>query len=348
MAELRSIHIKRFKNIRDAPLNLGDMNVIVGSNNSGKSSILQALHFTIGAIQSIFLENRLRGIGKQTYTVDPNKLIYVPSQDVYALGNGGRLWEQADKSVQVELGLSTGENLSVSMLKGRNRNIQIVLSDVAIARRIAGLEQPFTIFTPGLAGIAKSEQYVSDGVLLRTIARGDANLVLRNTLLRLWTESQDNEKWLNFVNDFTEMFPGIGIAMHFDARTDETITAVVVNFNDGANIPLELSGQGVLQTIQILSYIHCFAPKIVVLDEPDSHLHPNNQRLLCSLLHTISETRNVQIILSTHSRHILDSLRGIANILWAHDGGIDVAADGSDIAILLDLGALDVKERIGH
>jgi predicted ATPase len=317
----------------------------VGANNSGKSSILQAIHFAVGAIQSLNLEGRLSGQGSLTSTVNPAQLIYVPSEDVHALGPGGRLFEPQNSAVQVDLGLRTGETLTVSMRKGRNRNIQITVSDVTIATGLANIEQPFTIFTPGLAGIAKAEQYVSNGVLLRTIARGDANLVLRNTLLRLSESRGQDARWAEFVEDLLEMFPTINVEVSFQPQTDEFIKVTVKS--EAGNIPLELSGTGVLQTIQILSYIHCFSPHVIVLDEPDSHLHPNNQRLLCSLLRTIAQNRNVQVILSTHSRHVLDALQGSANFLWARKGVVDRAADSSELALLLDLGALDVKERIG-
>ncbi len=250
MAGLRTIHIQRFKNINDASFNLENINVIVGSNNSGKSSILQAIHFAIGTIQSMNLEGFLSGNGRKRQTVDPSSLIYVPSENVYALGAGGKLWQDVEKSVRIELGLVSGENLTLSMLKGRNRNIQISLSDVSIARSVASLEHPFTIFTPGLAGIAKTEQRVSDGVLLRTIARGDSNLVLRNTLLRLWEERETNEKWNKFIFDLKEIFPSIDITISFATRTDEFINVAIKS--EAGDVPLELSGTGVLQTIQIL------------------------------------------------------------------------------------------------
>lgn len=38
-----------------------------------------------------------------------------------------------------------------------------------------------------------------------------------------------------------------------------------------------------------------FSPKLILLAEPDSHLHPNNQRLLCSLLNTVAIERDVQV-----------------------------------------------------
>ena len=181
-------------------------------------------------------------------------------------------------------------------------------------------------------------------MLLRTIARGDANLVLRNTLLRLWEERTDNEKWNKFIFDLKEIFPTIDITISFVSETDEFIN-VAVNSKAG-NIPLELSGTGVLQTIQILSYIHFFTPRIIVIDEPDSHLHPNNQRLICSLLSMIAQDRDVQVLLSTHSRHVIDALYRNANLLWVRNGNIERVTDGSTLSILLDLGALDIKEQI--
>lgn len=101
-----------------------------------------------------------------------------------------------------------------------------------------------------------------------------------------------------------------------------------------------------LQATQILSYIHRFTPSIIVLDEPDSHLHPNNQRLLCSLLRRVAEERGTQVLLTTHSRHVVDALSEWAHLLWIRNGAVEVATTDDEIGILMDIGALDVKERI--
>src|SRR6266542_6642114 len=99
----------------------------------------------------------------------------------------------------------------------------------------------FSIFSPGLAGIAKRENYVSDGVLLRSLARGDANLILRNILYRL---SGSPERWSNFLSDLTEVFPGIEIAIAFIKSTSEFIE--VVNKHAIHAVPPELPGTAVL------------------------------------------------------------------------------------------------------
>jgi len=204
------------------------------------------------------------------------------------------------------------------------------------------LETPFSVFSLGLAGIAKTEQYLSDGVLLRAIARGDANLVLRNNLLRLW----NTDKWDAFLADILEIFPKARFRVEFKQETDEFIT---VRVSSGDRwLPLELAGTGVLQATQILSYIHRFSPSIVVLDEPDSHLHPNNQRLLCALLRKVAEERGTQILLTTHSRHVVDAIGGTARFLWVRNGTVDHAGEDDEIGILMDIGALDIKERVAQ
>lgn len=43
---ITKIHIKNFRSIKDASINLGTLNVLVGANGAGKSTLLEALNFT--------------------------------------------------------------------------------------------------------------------------------------------------------------------------------------------------------------------------------------------------------------------------------------------------------------
>ena len=149
----------------------------------------------------------------------------------------------------------------------------VSIKNADVAERLSSLKRPFSVFSPGLAGVAKRENYVSDGVLLRTLARGDANLILRNILLRL----KKSPSWNPFLGDLQKVFPRVAIDVAYEEETAEFIDVYIKPESD--RVPLELAGTGVLQAVQILSYIHRFSPSMVVLDEPDSHLHPNNQRL---------------------------------------------------------------------
>ena len=164
--------------------------------------------------------------------------------------------------------------------------------------------------------------------------------MLRNILYRL----SQQDAWPQFLTDLRDVFPRLDIKINFDKQTSEFIEVFMKTGKEW--VPLEIAGTGVLQATQILSYIHRFTPSIIVLDEPDSHLHPNNQRLLCALLRKVASERNTQVLLTTHSRHVVDTLSGSARLLWVRNGTVDVATLEDEVGILLDIGALDVKERV--
>jgi ABC-type proline/glycine betaine transport system ATPase subunit len=149
---------------------------------------------------------------------------------------------------------------------------------------------------------------------------------------------------MRFEEDLALIFPTVKLELRFDAKIDQYIE--VKSIEGERTVPLDLAGTGLLQAVQILAYLHLFAPKLIVLDEPDSHLHPNNQRLLCSLLTTIAWERDVQVIMTTHSRHVLDSMYNDARILWVQEGQVVKATAEDQVDILLELGALDVEEKI--
>ncbi|MBD8893988.1 AAA family ATPase [Roseibium litorale] len=337
---LKQVSIRRFKRVEGVTFGLSDVNVIIGGNNSGKSTLIQGLHFAFSLFQSLTISNKWPAQTKKSTTISPSELIYIPSDDPYSLGYGGRLLEDKDKAISLDFVFDDGNQVGLSVRKGRITNILVEPTNVDLAKKLSSLEAPFTIFSPGLAGVSRNESLVSDGVLLRVLARGDANIVLRNILYRL----KQKDEWFKFEADVAELFPNVSISVVFNQSVDQFI---LVTINDGfREVPLDLSGTGLLQAIQILAYLHLFSPRIIILDEPDSHLHPNNQRLLCSLLKTISDERNVQVIITTHSRHVLDAMYSDARLLWVQDGAISVVSAEDQIDLLLELGALDIKEKL--
>src|SRR5262249_39049301 len=95
MARLRSVAIRRFKRIEQIEIPLGDVTLLIGANNSGKSSILQAIHFAVSLAQTA----RLVGEGvawrqdKFELSFNPSQLLYSPVADVLSLATGGTLLE---------------------------------------------------------------------------------------------------------------------------------------------------------------------------------------------------------------------------------------------------------------
>jgi energy-coupling factor transporter ATP-binding protein EcfA2 len=213
----------------------------------------------------------------------------------------------------------------------------VTIEGRSLGERLMDTERPFTVYAPGLAGISREERYLSPGVVRRIVARGDANLVLRNVLYIL---SRDKEAWRMFVQDMQSIFIGIDVEVAFDENSNEHIQAYF-RLPDGPRLPLDAAGTSILQASQIFAYIALFRPQVLILDEPDSHLHPNNQRALCDLIYRLAAEREFQALISTHSRHVLDAMKHRGNVVWISKGRVVDERDLNTTAMLLELGALD-------
>ena len=345
MADVRSIRIRRFKLIENVALDLAPAIVLVGANNSGKSSILQALHFATSAAQSARLargpnwQGEVYGVGFR-----PEQLIYTPTAEFWALGCP-RFGERRDTWIEVEIEETDGRRCLVAIGPGRNGNVSLRIEGRELGERIQDISGPYTVYAPGLAGIARSEPSLSQGVIRRTVARGDANLVLRNVLLWLFNRGED---WAQFQNDLRDLFPGISLRVEFSDVTDEHIRVNFRRDDLAASLPLDCAGTSVLQAIQVLAYITLFKPQLFLLDEPDSHMHPDNQTGLCRLLLRLSRQRGFQAIIATHSRHVFTAMQHEVPIKWVSNGSVVEGVATEATAKLLEIGALDSLDLLGN
>ena len=338
MSSLAKLLIKRFKRLSEVEIDFGTSTLLIGSNNAGKSSVLQAIQFAVSLAQSAKLIGGVSWVDdKYELSFSQTQLLYCPVSDAMTLAFGGKLVEDAAQRVEVTFLLEDGTSSIVSLRKGRNRNLKVVIEGEALGSRLQNLANPFSVYAPGLAGIPRTEHVMSVGLIRRAVARGDANLVLRNVLLEL---HKDMPKWYSFLNDMRYLFSGIRINVYFNPDQDEHIS-VHVSHDNGPIVPLDAAGTSILQASQILSYVSLFNPRLLVLDEPDSHLHPDRQRKLCRLLCDIAAQRDFQVVMSSHSRHVLDALGRKSNIVWLNKGTLVKNEDIDTTKALLDLGALD-------
>lgn len=148
---------------------------------------------------------------------------------------------------------------------------------------------------------------------------------------------QDNTKLDSFHQIISQIFPGLVISTNYDETKHQYIDIIVRI--DGKNLPLEMLGNGCLQAFQLVAYTTMYNPTLLLIDEPDSHLHPSNQRLLASTLVSISFVTGTKIVISTHSRHMFAAPASseYCKVIWLKDGKEQQVSDVSDLSLLLDL-----------
>lgn len=349
-SKVASIEIKNFKAISELALPLADITVLVGPNGSGKSSVLQAIHWAARAASYIEPKN-------QREVVSFERLDYSPSSEPLKTAHKTEL--SADRSFNptsvifkhIEIEDGTSPAVHVKIFAARNSGgISVQIEGGSAVTPFKQREELITAYIPGLAGLSEKETILVKPLLRRQAASGDAGGVLRNILFNI-ASIQANEKdsesaklRMQKLNELVQMVhPDVRLEVSFDDREDVNILA---QFDDkllgGVLRPLETAATGVLQVVQIFAYLILFRPKLLLIDEPDAHLHPDKQERLIEALEIAADQFQIQIILTTHSPHIVRAASAATNLVWVKDGKT-VEQEDSAIRALLGWGGLDKK-----
>lgn len=345
---LESITVSRFKAVKEATIPLDSVTILVGPNGCGKSSVLQAIHWAARAASYILPKNTKEMISFE-------RLDYVPSSEPLTTLHRGELKsDTASDSVEVIFSHrpTAGEESSQATVRiraARNRGGITAYMDGGGA--VTPYKQRFqfiTTYIPGLAGLSEKESILAQPTLRRQAASGDAGGVLRNILLSLRSRRQgelNDNKGLERLAKLNELVqqvhPGVQVDVAFDEREDYHISATMRTDNMADHHrPLETTATGVLQVVQIFAYLILFEPKVMLIDEPDAHLHPNKQERLIEALERAAPQYNTQIILTTHSPHIARAASSATKLVWMKNGVVE-AEDDEVIRRLLGWGGLD-------
>ncbi len=314
----------------------------MGGNNSGKSSVLQAIHTAVSCAQ-VSQEFKQKVIAEAS-------LRYSPIADFALLGHNSRYTNsKAGSRGNVEFEGSPSNSTesvtySIEMYKGKNHN------NVGVERSghfngfgqiICDPKKLFSVYVPGLSGVPHREEMSGYAAVFRKAASGDANLVFRN-IIRLLDERNKLGELERLVSEVLKS--DIHFQVDFNSERD---LYVEVKLAAGENPvaddfrPVDLWGTGLLQITQIFAYVLLFKPALLLVDEPDSHIHPSRQKNLGLALERVSKEFHCKVIISTHSRHLVTSASESVKVVWMKDGRIVPESERELVAILMDLGALD-------
>ncbi len=360
---LDRIEVKDFKRIETLGIDLKPITSLVGGNTSGKSSALQAAQLGVSILQAALRRIRKDGSPDFFGTVGNDAVLFRPTEHLLDLKRGDPATQKTGFLVTyigVDIETNTTKTVSIEVKRGKNANILISRSgDDDFAAILAHRDQPFSILTPGLSGIPIREEWRTKGAMDAAVMHGDANLYLRSVLDHLFngvTDEAHRIAWRNnhdigmlpigawrlFCELLDRCYEGTRIVVDHDPRRDRFIKVNVIR--DNTEVTLDMASTGMLQVIQILAYSCFYAPPLLLLDEPDAHLHADSQARLYEALRGIASETDTRILLASHSPQLIQRLLGDpeAALLWMNEGA-EVPVDDTRrpaIPLLMTLGAL--------
>lgn len=367
MKRLETIKITNFKNIGEEPIGfdkISNLNILVGQNNIGKSTLLQSLDFLLKSsdfdertkynlcIEFSFKPNDV----EIKYNFNPNTNGGMIGENHYAYGkrfiNKMMTFEYSPKHIigREDTVLKNIEKTSKEEL-GQNRKID-EFNDLALDFLRKNIQ------TLKIIKLAADRNLVPENQTADRIVKSDgegATNLLRQYLHLVNLDNNIVErKILNALN--TIMSPEVEFSrimcQEVETLESKSVWEILLE-NENGKIPISSSGSGLRTILLVLikifleTYEQGREPKkiVYVFEELENNLHPSIQRNLFNFLHEWAIENDTCVFITTHSSVPLNMFGGKESVTITHlskvDGKLQTNSNLSFLQnenVLMDLG----------
>ncbi len=313
---IQTIQIKNFKAFQDVTINLNsDVNIFTGKNNSGKTTILEAVALWHECFNKL-IDQTATNYEKYLSFSEVNSVRIPNCEDIFYQQKKRNKIEiivlLKREEISLNIGFEIASSGSIYVIKVLNSSSH----DFEEFRDIF-VHIPFPIglyYASPVSIIRQQERFVTNPQILESIQIRESVSVIRNRLYSLYYNQQDLSLYQSFLTDLSYVLfdnrEKINFYIESDIRQD---TKVIINFTihpRDTEKDLSLLGSGTLQVIEILLNLYSSerlsAFDLILLDEPDSHIHYDIQKRLLSILTKFSQQRN-QLLITTHNEALIRS-----------------------------------------
>ncbi len=318
---IRKVSIHNFKSIRKQTYDFKQIDLIIGRNNSGKSTILQALaiwQYCIDEFDRAKRKGSTRGVGVvlPNFTVLPVpefNLLWTEKTDrkypdapkaspskkkqVYILIEIDVYWDKEGKPYSFKVQLRYQSPQTVYAIPADGWNLFQELKEKELLPKIA--------FVPPFSGLEPTEERRDDAPMRKQIGKAQPGSVLRNLLWRVYEGS--SEDWKEVCKVVDEWFSVELLPPKYDASTTTHITCEYRDRNK-KTYDIISGGSGFHQTLTLLAFLFGYHPDALLLDEPDAHLHVNLQQDILKYFKAQSIKRGNQFLIATHAEALIQGV----------------------------------------
>ena len=310
--KIRNLYITEYKGLRDITLNFENNNnvldlvVLAGENGSGKTRVLESIYYYFEMLRSKVVSLEL------FYEKNENEVL----DNLMSTEGLTEIEKEMQKDIEYVDCLRNIKYYNQDYKEGGNQNINSKI----ISRSFEKLKIfPKIIYVPteinfqkmNAASTTLIQEYkfinIVDTNLIKDIPSYIATKIISEMLKNKNEKVGDIQK--KVFDEINEIFETLGIEVKIEDISQ-----------DGRNIPIFTNSSGDKFDINELSsgekqlFLRTLAIKmlnpensIILIDEPELSLHPKWQQRIVDVYRKIG--KNNQIIIATHSPHVLGSVK---------------------------------------
>jgi predicted ATPase len=316
---IHKVRLKNFKRIEDETFELTDFDLLVGANNSGKSTFLQALAIWQYCVDQFRRSKRGGSSGIQivlpNFTALPLPefvLLWTDKTERrYPEIEGGKR-RQEFILVEIEVfWIETANNAEQSLnVQLRYQSPQSVYAipnkGWAQFKKLESTKDfPRIVYVPPFSGLEPNEIWYDDANVRKNVGKAQPGSVLRNLLFRVVDKMdiplEKNSHWKEIVDKIEEWF-GVKLMPPIYEK-GESIDIGVSYKSHGKDFDIISGGSGFHQILTLLAFFYGYPGITTILfDEPDAHLHVNLQK---KILNYFKQQKQIQFLIATHAEEFV-------------------------------------------
>lgn len=336
---IRRFTIEGFKRFeQETVVDLDDVTVLVGANNSGKSTILHALTLFQYCVETTRRTNgngpEPRELALARRSVSPDEFGVLPVADPADLWPNGRVRTRG-KPNPLSLRAEFSNEATIGFQLRIDYNRFDIVPSVAGPWREA-IDGREIRLIPIFSGFLPREEYLTLPARRDRMRLQRHGEMVRNLLWDL--REHAGPRWNTLQALLAELFPESAVSVEFDLEVDRFLNATYRDRVLTRERDVMAAGSGFHQALQIFASVLAPGAGTVLLDEPDAHLHARLQGHLMRILARLGREEQVQFILATHSPQLLNA---------APEGSVRVCMDGRVAPLLLQPEQLRLLEELG-
>ncbi|MDD9886392.1 MAG: AAA family ATPase, partial [Gammaproteobacteria bacterium] len=298
--KISKVVIRNFKRFSDETFDLDGHVVVAGPNNSGKTTLLQAIatwHLALTRWRELNNYRRPRG----AYAKAP-----IARQAFYSvpLRAFDLLWHQRSEEGRIEIEVTCDNvRVPVEIIKDSSEQVYVRPLPPVPVDWLKNFDNfPKPVFVPAMSGLSTEEPVYQRPKINQLLGQGKPGDVLRNLLVEA---SEDQDAWERLTTSIKTMFDYVLLPPNTDGPN---IIAEYQHHADGARYDIASAGSGFLQVLMLLTFLNSRQGTVLLLDEPDAHLHVILQDGIYSELRSSAQTNNSQLIIATHSEIVINAV----------------------------------------
>ncbi len=315
MSNIKSIEINQLRGIKQLTVSdFSKINLIVGDNNSGKTTFLEAIQLLfaksqLNSIRNIIKQRTILNVNDNSFYTSFIKMFNVEQNDqlldidIYAESNNGPIefeMKGCEKAIFGE------EALQLSNMSSRQKTYY---------KKSSAFPETVKLFTGSIISkngkipIEKDIRLTSlDNTIVGAGNRKEVQYIpsfghLRYDLLQ---NIVDNPEYKQLAISILKQFDDSIVDICYTKSDDGSFLESIIT-EDGVNMPFSVYGDGIKKLLYILNKLFEATDSILLIDEIETGLHKKYYGKLFPVVFELAKKLNVQLFIATHSMEAIDA-----------------------------------------